>query len=288
MKVLFLMVLFISILLIIYKAYKNTQKVTLNKVNLPIPDSHHQHGPLLYILQISDMHIERISISPEQLYNKVAGEKIDLIAITGDFLDKKSTIPKLIPYLKVLQRLNAPFGLYAVFGNHDYVLKQNELEMLREVLENHGCKILQNEHEVIFFEGKRVNIIGVDDFHTKKSDLHKSFSSLKEGYDLVLTHDPNIVLTMKDYQYDYLLSGHFHGGQIHWPKPYHLAKLARTMMQMNMIKGLLYYDDKPFYISEGLGQTSVNIRIGTRPEITLHQLSLYEIEKEKALLAVYD
>jgi uncharacterized protein len=31
---------------------------------------------------------------------------------------------------------------------------------------------------------------------------------------------------------------------------------------------------KPFYISEGLGQTGVNIRFGSRPEITLHHLTL--------------
>ena len=154
--------------------------------------------------------------------------------------------------------------------------------MLRDVLEKYGCKILQNEHETIYFKGKRVNIIGVDDFYTKRSNLQKSFSGLREGYDLVLTHDPNIVLNMKDYHFDYLLSGHFHGGQIHWPKPYHLKKLGRTMVQMNMIKGLLYYDEKPFYISEGLGQTSINIRIGSRPEITLHQLSLDKIQNENA------
>ncbi|MET3698405.1 hypothetical protein SAMN05877753_10946 [Bacillus oleivorans] len=282
MKALYL-ILFISTLLILYKAYKNTQKAVLNKVKLPTLDSHQQQDSLLHILQISDMHIEKISILPEQLYNKLADEKIDLIALTGDFLDKKRTIPKLIPYLKVLQRLNVPCGIYVVFGNHDYVLNQKDFEMLRDVLEKYGCKILQNQHESIFFEGKRVNIIGVDDFYTKRSDLRKSFSGLKEGYNLVLTHDPNIVLNMKDYHYDYLLSGHFHGGQIHWPKPYHLAKLGRTMMRMNMIKGLLYYDEKPFYISEGLGQTSINIRIGSRPEITVHQLSLNKIQKEKAL-----
>ncbi|HWO75956.1 MAG TPA: metallophosphoesterase [Bacillus sp. (in: firmicutes)] len=282
MKALFLITLLFSTFLIFYKAYKNTEKAVLNKVKLPAFDSHQQQGPLLHILQISDMHIEKISIPPEQVYNKLAGEKIDLIALTGDFLDKKRTIPKLIPYLKVLQRLNVPYGIYVVFGNHDYVLKQNDFDMLQDVLEKHGCKILQNEHVAIYFEGKRVNIIGVDDFYTKRSNLQKSFSGLKEGYDLVLTHDPNIVLNMKNYHFDYLLSGHFHGGQIHWPKPYHLAKLGRTMVQMNMIKGLLYYDEKPFYISEGLGQTSINIRIGSRPEITLHQLSLNKIQKEDA------
>lgn len=286
MKILFLVIPIIVTMLLFYRAFKNTQKVVLNKVNLSTRDSHYQHGLFLNILQISDMHLENISISPEQLYNKLAGEKIDLIALTGDFLDRKRSIPKLIPYLDVLNRLNAPLGIYAVFGNHDYKLKQEEFEMLREVLEKHGCKTLQNENEAILFEGKRVNIIGVDDFHTKNSDLQKSFFDLKEGYDLVLTHDPNIVLNMKDFHFDYLLSGHFHGGQIHWPKPYHLAKLGRTMMKMNMIKGLQHYDEKPFYISEGLGQTSINIRIGSRPEITLHQLSLNKIEKEEALAAV--
>ncbi|MCY9457309.1 metallophosphoesterase, partial [Bacillus inaquosorum] len=29
---------------------------------------------------------------------------------------------------------------------------------------------------------------------------------------------------------------------------------------------------KPFYISEGLGQTGVNIRVGSRPEVTFHQI----------------
>ena len=76
---------------------------------------------------------------------------------------------------------------------------------------------------------------------------------------------------MQHIDYAYLLSGHFHGGQIHWPKPYHLVKMGK-LAQMNIIKGLHKYDGKPFYISEGLGQTGVNIRLGSRPEMTFHQL----------------
>ncbi|KAB7709174.1 metallophosphoesterase [Bacillus aerolatus] len=286
MTVILLVILFAITMFLFYRAYKNTQKVALNKVNLAAMDSHHPPGSLLNVLQISDMHLENISISPEQLYNKLANEKIDLIALTGDYLDKRRSIPKLIPYLNVLNRLNAQYGVYAVFGNHDYILKQKDFEILRNVLEEHGCKTLQNGNETINVQGERVNIIGIDDFHTKRSNLHTSFSGLEEGYDLVLTHDPNIVLNMKDCYFDYLLSGHFHGGQIYWPKPYHLAKLGRTMMRMNMIKGLHYYDEKPFYISEGLGQTSINIRVGSRPEITLHQLSINKVKKEGALTAV--
>jgi hypothetical protein len=274
MKLFILILLFLGTVLLFYRAYKNTHRVALNRVNLSNIDSDQLQGPHLNILQISDMHLENISVSPEHLYNKLAGEKIDIIALTGDFLDKKRSIPKLIPYLKVFNRLNPCYGIYAVFGNHDYKLKQKDFEVLRNTLEQYGCKTLQNENDSIVVEGKLIHIIGIDDLHSKRSNLQTSYSGLKEGYRLVLTHDPNIVLNMKGWHFDYLLSGHFHGGQIHWPKPYHLIKLGRTMMKMNMIKGLHYHEDKPFYISEGLGQTSINIRLGSRPEITLHQLSL--------------
>ncbi|PAE33319.1 metallophosphoesterase [Bacillus sp. 7884-1] len=282
----FFILVLLGISILFYRAYKNTHKVALNKVNLSNLHSNHSQGPQLKILQISDMHLEKISISPEQLYKKLAGEKIDLIALTGDFLDKRRSIPRLIPYLKVFNRLNPRYGIYAVFGNHDYKLKQKDFDLLRNVMEEHGCNTLQNENETIYVEGKPVHIIGIDDLHTKRSDLESSYTGVNEGYHLVLTHDPNIVLKMKDWSFDYLLSGHFHGGQIYWPKPYHLAKLGRSMMQMNMIKGLHYYEDKPFYISEGLGQTSINIRVGSRPEVTLHQLSLNKIQKEEAQTAI--
>src|SRR5690606_24864151 len=100
------------------------------------------------------------------------------------------------------------------------------------------------------------------------------------GYQLVLTHDPNAVLHMKNYSFDYLLSGHFHGGQILYPKAYHLAKMGK-LPKMNMIKGLHEYDGKTFYISEGLGQTGVNLRVGSRPEITIHKLYTQASEKLK-------
>ena len=50
---------------------------------------------------------------------------------------------------------------------------------------------------------------------------------------------------------------------------------------MNMIKGLHTYDGKPFYINEGLGQTGVNIRVGSRPEITIHELTLKPSENRQ-------
>jgi predicted MPP superfamily phosphohydrolase len=271
----------------VYCAYKNTKKMMVNKIHLFERDSYSSFASL-HVLQISDMHLEKISITPEQLYHELKNEKIDLIALTGDYLDKKKSIPKLIPYLKVFNQLNPKYGVYVVFGNHDYRLKQQDFEALCKTFQQYGCKLLKNQSETIYVEGKPINIIGIDDFYTNKSDVKQSFVNVKKGYRLVLTHDPSIVLQMKDVKFDYLLSGHFHGGQIHWPKPFHLSKMSKEMVRMNMIKGLHYYNGKPFYISEGLGQTSLNIRIGSRPEITLHHIpfNIENVEASKILAVI--
>ncbi|WP_411815353.1 metallophosphoesterase [Heyndrickxia sporothermodurans] len=262
-------------MIIFNKGNKNTQNVVVNHiaVNHPTID-----GQTIKVLQISDLHLENLSISPEKLYASLNDQSFDLIALTGDFLDRKRSIPKLIPYLNVFNQLNPKYGTYAVFGNHDYVLRDSNFLTLKKVLEDHGCKTMQNENDVLTINGNRLNIIGIDDFSTKRSEIDKSYHGLMHGYNLVLTHDPNIVLKMKNFHFDYLLSGHFHGGQIYWPKPYHLLKMGK-LVRMNMIKGLQTHDGKPFYISEGLGQTGLNIRIGSRPEITIHHLTLPIIEK---------
>jgi uncharacterized protein len=278
MKMILVVVLFVFLYGAIKRAHRNTKDIVINKI---VVDQQSQTSQsFLNILHLSDLHLENISISPDELYEKLKNEKVDFIALTGDFLDRKRTIPKLGPYLKVLQRLNAKHGMYAVLGNHDYVLKGDSLNRLIATLKQHGCLVLQNENKSIMVDGKFINIIGIDDNHTRRSNLAASYTGLQQnGTNLVLTHDPNIVLKMKNYHFDYLLAGHFHGGQICYPKAYHLVKMGK-LIRMNMVKGLHKHDGKLFYINEGLGQTGVNIRVGSRPEITLHQLPISSVKKE--------
>ncbi|MBM7717525.1 putative MPP superfamily phosphohydrolase [Bacillus thermophilus] len=266
--------------IVIYKGYQNTHSVVMNEIHINHRSADRAGGSSLKILHLSDLHLENISICPNTLYHRVKKLDIDLVAVTGDFLDRKRSLPKLIPYLKVLNKLNPSYGSYAVFGNHDYVLKDKYFYQLKKILNDFGLKTLQNENDLIQIGNKRINIIGIDDYSTKRSNLKESYKGVGNGYNLVFTHDPNIVLSMKEeYHFDYLLSGHFHGGQIHWPKPYHLVKMGK-LVKMNMVKGLHHYKERPFYINEGLGQTGVNIRIGSRPEITVHNVTIPEEVKE--------
>jgi uncharacterized protein len=270
--ILFGFVIGCMLIYLLYRAFLNTKQVAVNRIELSRTlkaDNEHT----LSVLHISDMHLERLSISPELLLKLLAKEHIDLIALTGDYMDRKSSLSKIKPYLEVFRQLAPKYGTYVVFGNHDYVLRHPDFTKLKSLFENYGCNILQNENDSFNVQGKRINIIGIDDYCTGRSDISRSYHGVEDGFNLVLTHDPNIVLSMGQYDYDYLLAGHFHGGQIHWPKPYHLHKMGK-LVGMNMVKGLHRYQGKPLYISEGLGQTGINIRIGSRPEITIHTVSV--------------
>lgn len=253
----------------LYKAYKNTHDIQINKINA-VPGSVEQL-PALSILHLSDLHLENISLTPSQLADNLKNESVDMIALTGDFLDRKRSIPKLLPYLKVLRDMKPACGIYAVLGNHDYVLKDQDLMELITLLEKNNIHVLRNGSESFSINGHVINIIGIDDYSTNHSDLPLAYQHVNTGTNIILTHDPNIVLDMQGYHFDYLMAGHFHGGQICYPKAYHLVKMGKLAKQ-NVIKGLHMHNKSPFYISEGLGQTGLNVRIGSRPEITFHQI----------------
>lgn len=267
----------ISLVFIYYAFYKgnhNTHHVVINRVTpFPINDDSPTENSIR-VLQLSDLHLEHISISPEELYRSLKNEEFDLIALTGDFLDRPKSIPKLVSYLKVLEELNPRYGMYAVFGNHDYKLSKKYFGQLKETLKMFNVETMQNENKVIDVNGNLIQLIGIDDHHSKKHDMFRSYTGITDkAFKFVLTHDPNIVVHMKNYHFDYLISGHFHGGQICYPKPYHLQKFGK-LVRLNLIKGLIRYDGKVFYINEGLGQTGFNIRIGSRPEITIHEINI--------------
>lgn len=246
-------------------ARRNTYKAVLKEVRIDLKEPLREEG--INILHLSDLHVERLSIKAEDLIAKCSSKQIDMIALTGDFLDQVESIETFLTYLDHLVTLKPKYGVYAVFGNHDYVIKPH-LPRLKREMEKRGCRVLLNEHETLHIGNKKLNVIGIDDHYSGHSDIAKAYRGVGDGVNLVLTHDPAVVLKMEDYNFDYLLCGHFHGGQIHYPKAYHLYRMSE--LPRHIIKGLHFHNKKAFYISEGLGQTGINLRLRSRPEITVH------------------
>lgn len=270
----FLGILLCSIAALLVYAHRATYRPHVKQLTIPIrkQTAAIDDTRRLNILHLSDLHMEKISISPEKLYQQIHQQPVDLIALTGDYLDKPESLEKLKSYLSVLKTLNPSLGIYAVLGNHDYVLKGEDFVGLVRLFEEMDIELLRNENRRITCGEHVLSVVGIDDAFSGHDDVEQAFRGVHaDDIRLVLSHDPHIIFKMEHFPHDYLLSGHFHGGQIHWPKAFHLKRMG-PLPQLDIIKGLHYYRERPFYISEGLGQTGINIRLRSRPEITFHQL----------------
>lgn len=215
------------------------------------------------ILQISDLHVERLRITPEKLNETIHMEAPDIIVLTGDFTRKERWLPRLAPYLEVFQGSGRP--VYAVLGNHDYTLP--DVNRLVAQIEQYRIKVLRNEKVRL----ENFELIGIDDYYTSHSDVEKAFQDVDEHLpQIVITHDPNVVLMMNR-PFTYLMAGHFHGKQFNVPFLFKLKPMGK-LPTLGIYKDLHRNAYGTFYISKGIGQSGFNLRLFVRSEVTVHEL----------------
>jgi predicted MPP superfamily phosphohydrolase len=235
-----------------------TQWLNVERVEYPC-------GLGIKILQISDLHVERLRIGSSRLKRLITEEKPDYIVLTGDFTMRSRYLSKVRRYAEAICAPGIP--VFAVLGNHDHRLRQGELHRLVQILEHAGVKLLTNDS----IETAGINWIGIDDFTSKKSRADDVFRQVNRHQPcVVLTHTPELVLHLK-HKYAYLMAGHLHGKQFNIPfffRVINKGKLAAS----GIYKGLHHGEYGPFYISAGIGQAGINARLFMRSEVTMHQL----------------
>ena len=126
-----------------------------------------------------------------------------------------------------------------------------------------------------------VSVTGFDDLRAGKMDAAKGLASRDMGADvrLAMAHNPDAVLGLPEKAFDYILSGHFHAGQI-WT-PFHLEyRMLRRerLSKMNVRKGLFGFPAGLLYISAGIGCVKVPLRFLARPEISVLDVPLPEAD----------
>ncbi len=151
----------------------------------------------LRILHLSDFHLRTDFKGKklEQFIKTLSSGRYDFIFITGDMTEKNELQDELIEALKPLK---AKYGIYAVFGAHDYYNKKpqefiknmfkkkesysrgNDSQGLKKKLGSIGINVLQNESVILKdINGyDEIDIIGVDDPLINKMDLKKSLSGI--------------------------------------------------------------------------------------------------------------
>jgi len=218
------------------------------------------------ILQLSDLHVEMSEAAMRKMVALVQGLDYDLCVLTGDY--RGDTYGRydttLVGMVRVRAALKGP--VYGVLGNHDTIC-------LVPGLEEMGIKMLLNESVTIERGGERLHLAGIDDAHFYRVDnIEKAAADIPhDEFSILISHTPEIYRQAAHADFDVLLSGHTHGGQICLPG--RIPITLDSVLPRSMGTGPWRYHDMIGYTSVGAGVCIVPVRFNCPPEITLHRLS---------------
>ncbi|TYQ16244.1 UNVERIFIED_CONTAM: hypothetical protein Cloal_2767 [Acetivibrio alkalicellulosi] len=226
----------------------------------------------LKVIHLSDIHIKFLKISVKKLYRILVKEQPDIVIITGDYISNIDEVPKFMDFL---EQIIGKYSIYMCFGNHDYRTLQNsetKIDQFKALIESKGAHVLLNDSVSFKKNTKTYNIIGIGDLRMQQHDIQKALNaSSKEAHlNIAFSHNPDIVFEINSGKVDYLLCGHFHGGQI-WA-PFNLEfKLLRNeqLCKMGIVKGTHKVNNIILYINRGLGNVIVPLRFLSPPEVAV-------------------
>lgn len=216
------------------------------------------------IIQISDLHFNKLRYFHKSIAKKINSIKPDLISITGDSVDKNEHIESLNLFLELIDN---SIQKYAITGNWEYWGDVN-LSELKNVYAKNNCELLINESRTISIKNRDISIIGIDDFVGGTADFGKAIENLKEAEtNIVLSHCPehrDIIAKQKgNLNIDLILSGHTHGGQI----TFFSIVPFKPQGSGKYLKGWYKESEPKMYISKGIGTSILPIRLGARAEM---------------------
>ncbi len=271
-KYMFLVVFFTALVLCggyVYARYIEPSRLDTERVTIideDLPDE--MNG--LTIGLFSDTHVSNY-FPPDTMLKKVVErlqtEKPDLILFTGDLFDTMITYAGDVEEVtELLSTLEAPYGKYAVYGNHDY--QSGTYYRYRKILEDAGFRLLKNEVEVI--EELNCNIIGLDESLLGYGTMKVAENVTNGLYNLVLSHEPDVILEAEK-NVDLQVSGHTHGGQCILPivGALHLPRLGQTYTNGRYDVELGDGSEAIVYVTSGIGMSKLPFRFLVPPEIVI-------------------
>lgn len=241
------------------------------------------------IVQISDIHLgswtskQRLGVAMDT----INALHPDVIFFTGDMFNYSTGDGR--GFEDILKKIRAPFGVYAIMGNHDYgdyiswpsaAAKKKNTDDLKGWYKDLGWKLLLNSHDILKRGADSIAVVGSENWGaTRRFQRSGDLAKAQHGTEamavhLLLSHDPSHwdSIVSKDYPYvDITFSGHTHGGQIgidccnlHWSPVTWIAHYWCGLYE-NPAPGPPQY----LYVNQGLGNIGYAGRVGILPEITL-------------------
>lgn len=236
----------------------------------------------LRIAQLSDLHCSAIT-SPAVVRRAVLAcnrEKPDIVVMTGDYVSRRNSYSHLTlarkwahPLMEyasqmadALRQLNAPQGVFAVPGNHDYAC--GDFGPIKNLLDNSGIETLVNQNARL---SSGLAIVGLDDLRAGHPNLERAFAGVAvDEPHLVLSHNPRVLPLLQE-RNCLLLAGHTHGGQVHLPF-LNFRRRPSDMRRSPFLEGWYSSGRARLYVCSGIGSVHFPMRFHCPPEIAVFTL----------------
>jgi predicted MPP superfamily phosphohydrolase len=253
-----------------YGALVQRTDFRVREIDVPIPGLAHDLDGLR-VLQLSDIHLSaflterefaRVVDASRELRPHLAVVTGDLISALGDPLEG---------CIRQLARLKSDNGILACMGNHErYASAESEAE---EMGKRAGIDFLRSACREIRFGSALVNVAGVD--YQQMSERKNYLSGaermvLPDAFNILLSHNPDVVPVAGRQGYNLILAGHTHGGQVTIEILDRGINPARFFTPY--VYGLYRAGGAAAYVTRGIGTIGIPARIGAPPEISVLRL----------------
>jgi predicted MPP superfamily phosphohydrolase len=218
---------------------------------------------------VSDVHGKQFGEDNKVLLRAVEGLKPDLIAITGDLIERPEQLNMVAPLARGLADI-AP--TYYVTGNHEWA--QKIVPQVQAELESGGVTVLSGETVTLQRETGRIFLMGLDDPNGRadQKTVGQLADALREiqgdGFVLLLAHRNNRADDYAAAGIDLTLAGHAHGGIIRLPFTDGLIGPSREWFP-TYTSGLYELEHGQMVVSRGLGNVGRTLRLFNRPHLPL-------------------
>jgi predicted MPP superfamily phosphohydrolase len=191
----------------------------------------------------------------------------DLVVLLGDYVIHNVVGGSFVPpepLADEIKRLRAPFGVFAVLGNHDWWY---DGARVRGAFEAAGIRVLENEGARIYVRDNAFWIAGIADLETRGDRAAETIEALNDGAPiLAITHNPDVFPSIPRYV-SLTLAGHTHGGQVNLPL---LGRLVVPSKYGDRYAyGLIEEHGKKLFVTGGVGTSILPIRFRVPPELVL-------------------
>src|SRR5688500_14970788 len=184
------------------------------------------------------------------------GERPDLIVLGGDYVTWGDR-SYIVPCSEALAGLAAPFGVYAVVGNHD-----DDREMPAALI-SHGYEVLRDARTTVRVRGEQLNLVGLRFWTRRTRDIARLIRGA-ESTVILLAHDPRRLEEASVLNVPLVLSGHTHGGQVLLPG---LGAVAAR--KFPVIAGIGRRENTSIFVSRGVGTVYVPYRLNCPPDVSV-------------------